>query len=46
MLAEVKWGYDINQKIKIQDRHCYTYNQFDSAISLFKQPSIDFSIAF
>jgi hypothetical protein len=33
-------------KIKIQVRHCYTYAQVDSTISLFQQPSIDFSVAF
>jgi hypothetical protein len=46
MLAEVKWGYEINHKIKIQVRRCYTYGQVDSTISLFQQPSIDFSVAF
>jgi hypothetical protein len=46
MLAEVKWGYEINHNIKIQVRRCYTYGQVDSTISLFQQPSIDFSVAF
>jgi hypothetical protein len=46
MLVEVKWGYDINHKIKIQVRRCYTYGKVDSTISLLQQPSIDFSVAF
>jgi hypothetical protein len=46
MLVDVKWGYEINHNIKIQVRRFCTYDQFDSTISLFEQPSIDFSVVF
>jgi hypothetical protein len=35
MVAEVKWGYEINHNFKIQVHHCYTYGQVDSTVSLF-----------
>ena len=35
MLAEVKWGYEINHDTKIQVLRCYTYDQVVSTICLF-----------